>query len=92
MRDVLSQAKEAEYTSKDLKEIERVLALPEAELTKLQLKKAIELNDPQRRIHREVALQMMFLKQNAVGFKFERYSQLRDPVEFAEAKFMSFIE
>ena len=91
MRDVLAQAQEAEYTSKDLKEIERVLALPEAELTKLQLRKAIELNDPQRRIHREVALQMMFLRQNAIGFKFERYTRLRDPVEYAAAKFMSFM-
>ena len=91
MRDVLAQAQEAEYTSNDIKEIERVLALPEAELTKLQLKKAIELNDPQRRIHREVALQMMFLKQNAIGFKFERFTRLRDPVEFAAAKFMSFM-
>ena len=79
------------YTSNDIEEIERVLALPEADLTKLQLKKAIELNDPQRKIHREVALQMMYLRQHNRQFEFSRFSKLRDPVEYAEAKFMSFM-
>jgi TPR repeat protein len=53
--------------------------------------KAIELNDPQRRIHREVALKMMYLRQNARQFEFSRFAKLRDPVDYAEAKFMSFM-
>tara|TARA_B100000795_G_scaffold104713_1_gene77252 strand:+ start:202 stop:1176 length:975 start_codon:yes stop_codon:yes gene_type:complete len=34
---------------------------------------------------------MMFLKQNDRQFEFSRFSRLRDPIEYAEAKFMSFI-
>lgn len=92
MRDVLAEAQASFYTSSDLQEIERVLALPEADLTKMQLKKAIELNDPQRVIHREVALKMMFLRQNHRQFEFSRFGRMRDPVEYACAKFMSFMK
>jgi hypothetical protein len=91
MRNVLEEAKECMYTSDDLEEIERVLQLPESDLAKMQLKKAIELNDPQRRIHREVALKMIYLTQNARTFEFSRFGRLRDPIEYAEAKFMSFM-
>lgn len=92
MRAVLEEAQASFYMSKDLEEIERILALPEADLTKMQLKKAIELNDPQRVIHREVALKMMHLRQNHRQFEFSRFGRLRDPVEYASAKFMSFMK
>ena len=49
MKAVLKEAQECLYTSEDIKSIEKILKLSDAELTKLQLKKAIELNDPQRR-------------------------------------------
>ena len=37
MRAVLEEAQASFYMSKDLEEIERILALPEADLTKMQL-------------------------------------------------------
>lgn len=42
------------YHSKDVDEIREKLALPEQELVKLQLRRANELNDPERIINREV--------------------------------------
>ena len=43
MQEVVKEAAEAAYTSDEVVEIERILALSESELVKMQLKKAIEL-------------------------------------------------
>jgi hypothetical protein len=43
------------YISRDVSEIREKLSLPEQEFVKLQLKRANELNDPERVINREAS-------------------------------------
>ena len=86
MQEVTAEAAKYSYVTPTLEEIARLLALPEGAFVKLQLKKAIELKDPQRQIHREIRLKQLYLEQHAAMFAFDRFSQLRDPQEYASAK------
>ena len=56
MVDVLAQADDVGYSSGDLEEIRGKLGLGEEQFVKLQLKKGIELGDPDRIINREIRL------------------------------------
>eukprot|EP00940_MAST-03C_sp_MAST-3C-sp2_P000685 g685.t1 len=90
MEAVLKEAAEMRYRSEHVEEIERLLALEEAAFVKLQLKKAIELRDPIRRINREIWLRMNGLK-NSLGFiRFTKYPKLKHPAEFANASWSPF--
>ena len=61
MVDVLAQADEVGYLSPDIEEIKEKLTLGEEAFVKLQLKKANELNDPDRVINREIRLKELYL-------------------------------
>ena len=56
MLDVAKQASEVGYSSPDIVEINEKLQLSEEAFVKLQLRRANELNDPERVINREIRL------------------------------------
>ena len=87
MKAVLEEASKVGYTNNDLGEIKHILSLPENEIVKLQLKKAIELKDPLRQTQREVQLKMMQLEQFESMFEFQKLRGLRDPIDYANAKY-----
>ena len=55
-----------------------------------ELKKAVELKDPQRQIHREIRLKQLYLDQHAAQFAFDRFARLRDPQDYAASKMFGF--
>lgn len=82
MYRISAKAADYAYESEDIAEIRSVLALPEAELVKLQHKRAKELGDNDRRINREIKLQDIYLQNNARFFALETFPQLRPVHEF----------
>ena len=90
MVDVLAQADEVGYTSADIDEIRAKLALSEEAFVKLQLKKANELNDPDRVINREIKLKELYLDAYGSMFTLDKFSLLRDPDEWASMKLFGF--
>ena len=90
MEDVLRQAAEVGYNSPDLEDIRAKLALSEEQFVKLQLKKSIELNDPDRMINREIKLKELYLDAYGSMFRLETFSGLRPPDEWASMKFFGF--
>ena len=87
MEGVSSEASKVGHRTSTIVEINRILALPEEAFVKLQLKKAVELKDPIRRIHREIRLKEIYLEAHASQFTLERYRKLRDPYDFAASKY-----
>ena len=90
MVEVVGEAAKYQYTTGTLDEIQRLLSLPEPSFVKLQLKKAVELKDPQRQIHREIRLKQLYLDQHAAQFAFDRFARLRDPQDYAASKMFGF--
>ncbi|GMH64517.1 hypothetical protein TrLO_g13461 [Triparma laevis f. longispina] len=90
MVDVLAQADEVGYTSADIDEIRTKLALSEEAFVKLQLKKANELNDPDRVINREIKLKELYLDAYGSMFTLDKFSLLRDSDEWASMKLFGF--
>ena len=74
------------YTSKDIAEIQQKLGLAEQDFVKLQLKRANELNDPERVINREVRLKEIYLSKFGHMFTLDKYPLLQDPVDWASQK------
>jgi len=82
MRAVLEEAKEMRYASEETAECERLLALDEETLAKMQLKKAIELKDPIRKINREIFLKMRALNASMSWMLYSKYAHLKTPEEY----------
>ena len=68
MQAVSSEAAQVGHSTETLVEITRLLALDESSFVKLQLKKAVELHDPARMIHREIRLKELYLEQHSAEF------------------------
>ena len=92
MEAVDVEAAKVGHNTSMIQEIRRLLQLPEQEFVKLQLKKAVELNDPARKIHREIRLKDLYMEQFKSLFEFTRFSKLRDPYEYACIGFFSFLK
>ena len=90
MVDVVGQADEVGYTSADIEEIKEKLALGEEAFVKLQLKRANEMNDPERVINREIRLKELFLDSMGALFTLDKLGLLQDPEEWASMKLFSF--
>ena len=71
MKSVLEEAREMRYASEETAEIERLLELDDETMAKMQLKKAIELKDPIRRVNREIFLKMKALKNSMSWMLFQ---------------------
>lgn len=91
MNAVVERASEIKgHSSRELKEIQKLLALPEIEFVELEMKKAEEMNDEPRRIHRKIRLKELFIEQNESKFaSLAGYDKLRDPMEYAKANFLA---
>ena len=91
MRAVQARAADNNHSNKELKEIDRLLALPEIELVELEMKKAEEMDDQERFIHRQIRYKELYLDDHAGQFKrLEKYSALREPLnEYAKASFLN---
>mmetsp|Transcript_42341 Transcript_42341/g.67881 ORF Transcript_42341/g.67881 Transcript_42341/m.67881 type:complete len:1247 (-) Transcript_42341:4136-7876(-) len=75
MEDCVRRADKHDHENDDILEIKRLLALKEIEFVQLELEKAIEMKDEERRIHREIRLKDLFLDEN--GDKYRDISQYR---------------
>lgn len=83
MEAVAEEAAKVGYRSHDILEIREKLALPEQEFVKLQLKRANELNDPERIINREIRLREIYLQKFGELFSLEKCPLLHNPIEWA---------
>lgn len=83
MEAVAEEATKVGYRSPDVLEIRQKLALSEQEFVKLQLKRANELNDPERIINREIRLREIYLQKFGDLFALKNCPLLHDPVEWA---------
>jgi len=90
MVDIFAQANEVGYSNPEIEEIREKLALNEEAFVKLQLKKANELNDPDRVINREIRLKELYLDAYGQMFTLDKFSLLRDPDEWASMKMFGF--
>jgi len=88
MEAVAAESERLHFCNPEIEHIRVLLALPEEKFVELQLKKAVELNDPVRVINREVRLKEIYLRKNASMFTPENFSKLRAPMEFACARFL----
>mmetsp|Transcript_10152 Transcript_10152/g.13310 ORF Transcript_10152/g.13310 Transcript_10152/m.13310 type:complete len:1211 (-) Transcript_10152:695-4327(-) len=78
------------HTSKELQEIERLLALEPIEFVQLEIKKAEEMGDERRRIHRTIRYKELYVEKHASEYyPFSSYDNLRNPMDYAKASFMA---
>ncbi|CAK9113680.1 High molecular weight form of myosin-1 (High molecular weight form of myosin I) (HMWMI) [Durusdinium trenchii] len=85
MEDVASRAAEYGHTNEEIDEINRLLRLPEIEFVALEIEKAKEMNDDQRRIDREIRYESLFLDAHARDYKdFGDFDGLKDPEAFGK--------
>ena len=61
MAEVVAEATRVHYSTDDIEEIKSLLALPEEKLVELQLKRAVELQDPKRVQNRETRLRDLYV-------------------------------
>ena len=86
MQVTLEEARRLVFTSADIEKIAELLAMPEEDFVKLQLKKASELQDPVRVINRTIRLRGIFLDKHQTMFQVHLFPKLRAPAEFAGSK------
>lgn len=86
----MSKAKAERHKSREVREIKKLLKLPEIEFVRLELNKAKEWKDNKRVAHRTIRLKELRLRQYEHEFRdLSKYPQLRDPKDFATAGFSS---
>jgi hypothetical protein len=90
MRDVVAQAEEIGYSTPQIEDIKVKLALTEEKFVMLQLKRANEMNDPDRIINREIRLKELYLDSYGAMFTLDKFALLRDPDEWASMKLFGF--
>lgn len=86
MEDVVAEAARVGYSSSEVGEVQRLLALPEEKLVELQLKRAVELQDPKRVQNREARLRDLYITKFHRLYEPSAYPRLRSPSEWAAAK------
>ena len=87
MERVSAEALRFRYESEAVRDIRAKLALSEEEFVKLQLRRANELNDPDRVVNREIRLKQMFLDGYGAMFGLEQCGALRDAEDWASSRF-----
>ena len=87
MMDVVKHAKEVQYSSNLVEEVEKLLELPEEAFVKMQLQRAVEQKDETRVINRQIKLKEIYLKAHSWMFVLENYTGLRSSQEFAHSKY-----
>jgi len=91
MQDVMSRADGINYTTPEIEEIRTLLLnTPEEKFVQMQLKAAIQNNDQQRAIKVTIRLKDLVFEKQAAMYTFENFGVLRDKVEWAGMKFLSF--
>jgi hypothetical protein len=90
MGSVYAECKRLEFEDPRLVEIEKFMGLGKEALIKMQYKRALETGQAQRVIMKEIELKELCLEQFHDNFLFEKCSLLREPAEYAAAKFISF--
>ena len=73
---------------KRLPEIQELLGISDEELLKRQYKRAVQLNNEKRAIDREIKLKEFYLSVHGSLMDWQQFPQLRQPAEFAAAKFL----
>ena len=73
---------------KRLPEIQELLGISDEELLKRQYKRAVQLNNEKRAIDREIKLKEFYLSVHGSVMEWQQFPQLRQPAEFAAAKFL----
>ena len=86
MEYVVEEAGRVNFTNEHVEEIRYLLSLPEEKFVELQLKKAVELQDPKRKTNREIRLRDLYVQKYSRLFEPSAYPRLRSPYEWAEAK------
>ena len=86
MEYVKAEAVRVAFTNKEVSEILHLLSLPEEKLVEMQLKKAVELQDPKRVQNREVRLRDLYVAKFHRLYEITAFPRLRSPMEWAEAK------
>jgi hypothetical protein len=89
MTATLEEAKRLAFSSAEIEKIAELLALPEEDFVKLQLKKAAELEDPVRVINRTIRLRSLFLDKHKAMFEPHLFPKLRSPETFASSKLLA---
>ena len=89
MQSVLKEADEAFYSTAEIEDIRNKLQLKEEEFVKLQLKRANELNDPDRAINREIRLKNLFLDRCGNMFQLSNCHLLRSSEDWAALKVLT---
>jgi len=90
METVRDEAKRARYSNEDVAKIDELLALTDEALTKLQLKKANEMDDRERVVNREIRLKQLMLETYASLYAIPSYAGFRDPRDWASRKKFAF--
>jgi ABC-type oligopeptide transport system ATPase subunit len=90
MGSLYAECNRLEFEDQRLAEIEKLMGLGAEALIKMQYKRALETGQAQRVIMKEIELRELCLEHFHDNFLFENCSLLRDPVEYAAAKLVSF--
>jgi hypothetical protein len=90
MGSLYAECNRLEFEDQHLAEIEKLMGLGAEALIKMQYKRALETGQAQRLIMKEIELKELCLEHCHDNFLFENCSLLRDPVEYAAAKLVSF--
>lgn len=91
MQDIISRADGIHYMTPEIERIrDLLLNTPEEKFVQLQLKAAVANNDPARAIRITIRLKDLFFQKAGDLFQFEKFGVLRDRMEWASMKFLSF--
>lgn len=89
LRSVFIECSRLHFTEdKRLPEIQELLGISDEELLKRQYKRAVQLNNETRAIDREIKLKEFYLGMHGGIMSWQQFPQLRQPAEFAAAKFL----
>jgi len=86
MEYVRDEAARVGFSNAEVKEVTHLLSLPEEKLVEMQLKRAVELQDPKRVQNREMRLRDLYVAKFSRLYDPTAYPRLRSPLEWAEAK------
>lgn len=89
MEQVSRDAAEIRLSTAHLERLNALLALGEEDFLKLEIKKAREINDPERKIRLAIRLKVLSLNQFESMFDFAKLRSLRNPQDFAAQKLLT---
>ena len=89
MEEVVAEAARVAYTNEDIEDLKYHLSLPEEKLVEMQLKRAVELQDPKRVQNREIRLRNLYLTKHIRLYHPLSFPRLRSPHEWAAGSIKS---